>query len=80
MRVRVRKWGNSLALRIPKPFAVEIGMAEGGEVELATTDGSLVAVPVAPRRYTLGSLLARVTAANRHDEEDYGERAGREAW
>ena len=28
MQSRVQKWGNSLALRIPKSFATEIGLAE----------------------------------------------------
>jgi hypothetical protein len=29
MRVRVQKWGNSLALRIPKPFAGDVDVSEG---------------------------------------------------
>lgn len=80
MRVRVQKWGNSLALRIPKPFAAEVGVAEGAEVELGVSRGRLVAAPVAPARHRLRDLLAEVTAANVHGEVDFGRRAGREAW
>ena len=51
MRVRVQKWGNSLAIRIPKPFAVEAGVEQGAEVELAVSRGRLVAAPIAAARY-----------------------------
>lgn len=80
MRARVQKWGNSLALRIPKPFAEEAGMAEGGEVRLSITDGKLVAEPLRPPRYTLKSLLVGVHKGMVHGEENYGGPIGREAW
>jgi len=35
MRVRIKKWGNSLALRIPKPFAEETAVTEGAVVDLS---------------------------------------------
>lgn len=80
MRARVRKWGNSLALRIPKPFAEETGLGEGGQVELSVRDGKLVAAPVQPERFTLRGLLADVRTEDLHGEEDFGEAVGREAW
>lgn len=43
MRVRIRKWGNSLALRIPKPLAAETRLGPGAAVELTVRDGQLVA-------------------------------------
>ncbi len=80
MRVRVQKWGNSLAIRIPKPFAAEAGVSDGGEVDLAVSRGRLVVAPLAAARYRLRELLAGVTAANRHNEADFGGRVGREIW
>ncbi len=80
MRTRVRKWGNSLALRIPKPFAEEAGLGEGGEVEVSVTDGKLVAEPVRRPRFTLRSLLSGVRPKLLHDAEDFGRPVGREAW
>ena len=80
VRVRVHKWGNSLAVRIPKPFADEADIAEGAEMELAVSRGRLVLSPPAQRRYRLAVLLAAVTAANLHDEMDFGAATGREAW
>ena len=80
MRVRIQKWGNSLAIRIPKPFAQEANVSEGAEVELTVSRGRLVATPPPEPRYRLRTLLAAVTAANLHDEADFGKAVGREAW
>ncbi len=80
MRVRVQKWGNSLALRIPKPFAADAGVEEGTVVDVSVSEGHLVAAPVRVRRARLRDLLAKVTKANLHDEVDTGAPVGREVW
>ncbi len=79
MRVKVQKWGNSLALRIPKPFAEEAEVREGGVVDLSVEDGNLVVTPVAQRKYTLKQLLRKVSKYNLHGEINYGGPVGREA-
>lgn len=50
MRVQVQKWGNSLALRILKPFAEDAEVREGTIVDLSPSEGKLVAVPVRRKR------------------------------
>lgn len=80
MLVRISKWGNSLALRIPAPFAQETGIESGTEVDLALEDGKLVITPRAVGPYSLDELLARVTDDNRHDAIDTGAPQGGEAW
>ena len=80
MQVRVQKWGHSLALRIPKPFAIDAGVGEGTVVDMSVSEGRLVAAPVRVRKVRLSELLAKVTKANLHDEVDNGAPAGREAW
>ena len=80
MRVRVQKWGNSLALRIPKSFASETALASGGEVDLTLEDGRLVITPLARPAYSLEALLAQVTSENLHAEFDTGSGVGAEAW
>jgi antitoxin MazE len=77
MRTRVQKWGNSLALRIPKAFALEVGLEENGEVELSVDKRRLVVRPAVPS-YTLGELLADVRPSNLHGETDWGPPVGRE--
>jgi antitoxin MazE len=47
MRVSVQKWGNSLALQIPKPFAEDVGVSEGTLVDVSISKGRLIASPVA---------------------------------
>ncbi len=79
MRVQVQKWGNSLALRIPKPFAEDAGVREGTMVQLSVSDGRLVAAPLRAHKPHLKDLLAGVTKANLHEEVKAGLPVGREA-
>lgn len=85
MRVQVRKWGNSLALRIPKPFAEDTEVGEGTIVDLSVSEGKLVVVPVQKKnrkrkKIALEQLLAGVSKANLHGELDSGPSVGRESW
>lgn len=80
MRARVQRWGNSLALRIPKAFASATGMGAGSEVELVLEDGALIVRTVEERTYLLEGLLAGITSENLHSSVDTGAAVGREAW
>jgi antitoxin MazE len=80
MRTKVRKWGNSLGVRIPKAFAEEAAVGEGSTVDVSVAEGRIVVTPLAPRRYTLEKLLLGITPENRHAEIDSGTPRGREAW
>jgi len=79
MRVRVRKWGNRLAMRIPKPLAEDADVSEGAELDLVVSEGRLMATPLRRRRASLRQLLSRVTRSNLHGEVDAGPPVGREA-
>ena len=80
METRVQKWGNSLALRIPKSFASEIGLQKETSVEISLDDGRLVITPVSRPKPTLKQLLAKVTQENLHHEVDTGTALGNEVW
>lgn len=80
METRVKKWGNSLALRIPKPLAVEIGLENDSPVNLLLVDGKLVITPAARSKFNLEALLAQVTEGNLHIEVDTGPAVGGEVW
>ena len=80
METRVQKWGNSLALRIPKPLADEVGLRVNSPVELWLRDNTLIIAPVLTPALDLTQLLAQVTAENRHREVDTGPAVGGEAW
>ena len=59
MHVRVQKWGNSLAVRIPKPLAEDADVKEGTVLNLAVSDGKVVATPIARRKLSLKQMLAK---------------------
>jgi antitoxin MazE len=80
METRVQKWGNSLAVRIPKPLADEIGLKDNSSVQISLHDRQLVVVPVRVPMLNLDALLAQVTEANRHSEISTGAAVGGEAW
>jgi antitoxin MazE len=80
MKTQIQKWGNSLAVRIPKAFAAHLGMVQDSSVELALEDGNLVIRPSPSPKYQLSELLDRVTENNLHSEEDYGRAVGNEEW
>lgn len=80
METKVTKWGNSLALRIPKPLAVDLGLTEHSLVELSLVDGKLLIEPIVDEDLTLEDLLAQVTEGNLHRELDTGPSMGSEAW
>ena len=80
MKTRIQKWGNSLAVRIPKAFAAEAGFDANSSVELSLVRGKLVIEPSAAESPTLEELLRGVTDENLHGEWDTGPAVGREIW
>ena len=80
MKTKVQKWGNSLAVRIPKPFAEEIGLQAQTAVEISIQEGKLVVSRLPRSSIKLGDLLEGITADNLHGEFDTGSAVGNEAW
>jgi antitoxin MazE len=80
MKTRVQKWGNSLALRIPKAFAEEAGLHVDAAVELSLREGRLIVQPIRPQRLTLEDLLRGITDENLPGEWDTGPAVGKEVW
>jgi antitoxin MazE len=80
MNTHIQRWGNSLAIRIPKAFAEETGLQANDQVELTIRDGQIILTPIKSKTYSLDDLLAGVTPENRHNEWDTGTTAGNEVW
>ncbi len=72
------KWGNSLALRIPKPVAEKAGMQEGDSIEMAAARGE-IRVRRKDRIPTLKTLVSQITEENRSAESATGPASGKEA-
>ncbi len=80
MQTKIQKWGNSLALRIPKSFALNINVDQNDLVDLSIKDGKLVISPAPKAEYSLEELLEGISEKNLHGEWDAGEPVGRESW
>ena len=80
MRIQVQKWGNSLAIRIPKSFAKETNIDQGAFLDLSVVEGKLVAVPIPEKEYSLEALLSQITDENKHDEVNIQQVTGKEIW
>jgi antitoxin MazE len=76
----VSKWGNSLAVRIPRAVAKEARLSEGDSLAMdLTSDGSIV-LQSTRRKYELKDLVSQITPENRHSETDWGKPQGKESW
>jgi antitoxin MazE len=82
MEAILRKWGNSVGLRIPAGLLAELNLTENSVVDLRVEDGRLIVAPKHKRtwKYSLDQLLAGVTETNIHAETDWGVPVGDEAW
>ncbi len=80
MLTKVQKWGNSLALRIPKAFALDAQLENDSLVEISIVEGQIIITPVVAPSWTLEELLAGINKNNLHNEVDTGFAVGNEAW
>jgi antitoxin MazE len=80
MKIQIQKWGNSLALRIPKSFAIETSLEQGSVVDLSLKNGRIIVRPMPKQEYTLDELLSGISKKNLHDEVDTGNAVGKEGW
>ena len=80
MQTRIRKWGNSLAIRIPSAFAQTVRWKNNTVVEVSLVNGHIVIALARPPRPKLKSLLAKITPKNIHAEIDTGMPVGKELW
>ena len=80
MNATIQKWGNSLALRIPKAVARDTRLGNGSVVNLTVEEGKVVIEPVRKVKYSLEELLKGVSKKNIHPSVDTGPAVGREVW
>ncbi len=78
-RVKVVKWGNSQAVRLPKDVLKQARLHEGDELTVRVEDGR-IALEAASPEITLEKLVAGITPRNRHREQDWGQLVGNEVW
>lgn len=80
MRIKIQKWGNSMALRIPKSFADQVSIKLGSSVDLSIQDGKIIIEPLKTEEYDLKLLVDAINEANLHNEYMVDEPRGKEIW
>jgi antitoxin MazE len=78
MQTTIQKWGNSLALRIPRAFIRESRLADKAVVDISVDNGKIIINPIPTKKYTLKELLKGVNKKNLHGEIDAGASVGEE--
>jgi antitoxin MazE len=78
-KAQIVKWGESLAVRIPKAVAEQARLQEGDAILIKVSEGQIRLRP-AQRIPTLEELVAQITPENRHGEIDWGPDIGKEIW
>lgn len=79
MKTKIQKWGNSLAVRLPKSITEQQSLKEGAGVSVELEKGQIV-IKATEQKETLASLLKGVSLDNVHDETDWAEVSGNELW
>ena len=79
MKTTVQKWGNSLAIRIPKNITKDTRLTEGSDLNILVDNGNIILSPSA-KEYSLTEILKHVTNENIHSEVSTGDQTGREIW
>ncbi|NDJ21552.1 AbrB/MazE/SpoVT family DNA-binding domain-containing protein [Nostoc sp. B(2019)] len=80
MTAVVAKWGNSLAIRIPKSIAEQAHVTEGIGIDFSVEGNSIIITPQKRRKYTLDELLEGMTPENFHSEFETGNAVENEDW
>ena len=78
MQTKIKKWGNSLALRIPRSFALNANLRQDELVDISIDKERIIITPIGEKEYSLDDLLAGVSEDNLHDEFDTGAPVGKE--
>jgi antitoxin MazE len=80
MQTKIKKWGNSLALRIPKSFALNANLRQDELVDISIDKDKIIITPIGEKEYSLDELLECVSEDNLHGEFDTGVPVGKEIW
>ena len=80
MQTKIKKWGNSLALRIPKSFALNANLRQDELVDISIDKEKIIITPIGEKEYSLDELLEGVSEDNLHGEFDTGVPVGKESW
>jgi antitoxin MazE len=79
VKTQMVKWGNSLAVRIPKAVVEQAKLREGDALEIEAPAEGRVELHRPTRIPTLAQLVSQITPENRYSEISTGREIGKEA-
>jgi antitoxin MazE len=78
MEAVIKKWGNSLGIRIPNFIVRELSLKDGAFVDIKDSGNEIIIKP--KEKYKLSEMLNTINEQNIHEEiEAYGP-VGKEVW
>ena len=80
METTIQKWGNSLAVRLPKSVTQKLALRSGSRVRVYEERKEVIIAPAREVKKSLKELLAMITTENLHAETNWGKPRGREVW
>jgi antitoxin MazE len=80
MKTQLARWGNSMAVRIPKAVAEAARLRLGDQLEMAVEDSGTLRIRKKKGKQKLSDLVRAITPENLHAESDWGAPAGKELW
>ena len=78
MEAVVKKWGNSLGIRIPYNIVRELSLRDGSFVDIKDKGKEIVITPV--KKSQLSEMLSQINEHNLHKEIETGAPVGKEVW
>lgn len=80
METTIQKWGNSLAVRLPKGVATKLSLREGCRVEVHEAKEGILIRQTPNARPSLKELVRMIRRDELHEETPWGDARGNEAW
>ncbi|MEK7066459.1 MAG: AbrB/MazE/SpoVT family DNA-binding domain-containing protein [Patescibacteria group bacterium] len=80
MTTKVQRWGNSLAVRLPRDIAMGLNLEAGSSVAISLRAKNIFITPAVKKELSLSELLRDIKPENIHKEISFGKPVGREVW
>ena len=81
MKTKIKKWGNSLGLRLPKIVLESMGILEDSEIQISLGEGQMFLRPInREASFKLKDLVKKISKNNIHEKIDWGKKVGKEVW
>jgi antitoxin MazE len=78
MEAVVKKWGNSLGIRIPNLIVRELSLKDGSCVEINDRGNEIIIKPI--QKNSLSEMLSNIHEQNMHEAVDAIGPVGKEMW